>query len=117
MECRAADAAGGARMTTMTTATNTRFQQLIEKNKDARSSRRKLVNSLMLTITGLMTLLALIPLFWIIGYVIYKGGQYVNLDFFIHTPRPLGMAGGGVLNAIQGTLIIAGLATVIAVPP
>jgi len=50
-------------MTTMTTATNTRFQQLIEKNKDARSLRRKLVNSLMLTITGLMTLLALIPLF------------------------------------------------------
>ncbi len=105
-------------MTTMTTTTTTtRFQQLIEKNKDARSSRRKLVNSLMLSITGLMTLFALIPLFWIVGYVIYKGGQYINLDFFIHTPRPLGMAGGGVLNAIQGTLIIAGLGSVLAIPP
>lgn len=101
--------------TTMTTMT--RFQQLIEKNQAVRSSRRKVTNTVMLIITGLMTLLALIPLFWIIGYVIYKGGQYINLDFFIHTPRPLGMAGGGVLNAIQGTLIIAGLATVIAVPP
>jgi phosphate ABC transporter, permease protein PstA len=101
--------------TTMTTVT--RFQQLIEKNQAVHSSRRKVTNTVMLMITGLMTLLALIPLFWIIGYVVYKGGQYINLDFFIHTPRPLGMAGGGVLNAIQGTLIIAGLATVIAVPP
>jgi phosphate transport system permease protein len=101
--------------TTMTTLT--RFQQLIEKNQAVRSSRRKVTNTVMLIVTGLMTLLALIPLFWIIGYVVYKGGQYINLDFFIHTPRPLGMAGGGVLNAIQGTLIIAGLATVIAVPP
>ena len=103
-------------MTTVST-TSTRFQQLIEKNQAAVSSRRKTVNAIMLTITGLMTILALIPLFWIIGYVVYKGGQYINLDFFIHTPRPLGMAGGGVLNAIQGTLIIAGLAAVIAIPP
>ena len=104
-------------MTTMTTTTSTHFQQLIEKNQAVRASRRKVTNTIMLIVTGLMTLLALIPLFWIIGYVVYKGGQYINLDFFIHTPRPLGMAGGGVLNAIQGTLIIAGLATVIAVPP
>ena len=102
---------------TTTMSTMTRFQQLIEKNQAVRSSRRKVTNTVMLIITGLMTLLALVPLFWIIGYVVYKGGQYINLDFFIHTPRPLGMAGGGVLNAIQGTLIIAGLATVLAVPP
>ena len=102
---------------TTTTTTMTRFQQIIEKNQASRSSRRKVINTMMLSITGLMTILALIPLFWIIGYVIYKGGQYLNLDFFINTPRPLGMAGGGVLNAIQGTLIIAGLAAVISIPP
>ncbi len=71
----------------------------------------------MLAITGLFTLLALVPLFWIIGYVIYKGGQYINLDFFIHLPRPLGMAGGGVLNAIEGTLVLTILASIFAVPP
>jgi phosphate transport system permease protein len=103
-------------MTTVT-STSTHFQQLIEKNQANVSARRKIVNAIMLTVTGLMTLLALVPLFWIIGYVVYKGGQYINLDFFIHTPRPLGMAGGGVLNAIQGTLIIAGLAAFIAIPP
>ena len=102
---------------TTTTTTATRFQQIIEKNQATRSSRRKATNTIMLSVTGLMTILALIPLFWIIGYVIYKGGQYLNLDFFIHTPRPLGMAGGGVLNAIQGTLIIAGLAALISIPP
>lgn len=101
--------------TTISTST-TRFQQLIEKHQAVLASRRKAVNTLMLSVTGLMTVLALIPLFWIVGYVVYKGGQYLNLDFFIHTPRPLGMTGGGVLNAIQGTLIISGLAAVIAIP-
>jgi phosphate transport system permease protein len=79
--------------------------------------RRKLSNVAMLTITGLFSLLALVPLFWIVGFVIYKGGQYVNLDFFIHMPRPLGMTGGGVLNAIEGTLVLTVLATLFAIPP
>jgi phosphate transport system permease protein len=79
--------------------------------------RRKLSNIVMLAITGLFSLLALVPLFWIISYVIYKGGQYINLDFFIHLPRPLGMAGGGVLNAIEGTLVLTVLASLFAVPP
>lgn len=99
------------------TTTVSRFQQLIEKNQVAMSARRKVTNFVMLAITGLMTLLALIPLFWIIGYVIYKGGQYINLDFFIHTPRPLGMEGGGVLHAIEGTLIISALGSLMAIPP
>jgi len=95
----------------------TRFQQLIAKNQASLSSRRKNTNLIMLSLTGLMSLFALIPLFWIIGYVIYKGGQYINLDFFINSPRPLGMEGGGVLHAIQGTIIITILASLIAIPP
>ncbi len=95
----------------------TRFQQMIEKNKSVVSARRKIANTVMLSLTGLMTLLALIPLFWIIGYVIYKGGQYINVDFFTQTPRPLGMEGGGVLHAIEGTLVIATLASIFAIPP
>lgn len=79
--------------------------------------RRKITNGIMLAITGFFMLLALIPLFWIIGYVIFKGGQYINLDFFVHLPRPLGSEGGGVLNAIEGTLILTILATLFAVPP
>lgn len=79
--------------------------------------RRKLTNSIMLAITGIFMLLALIPLFWIIGYVIYKGGQYINQDFFTQLPRPLGITGGGVLNAIEGTIVLTILASLFAVPP
>ena len=96
---------------------STRFQILIEKNQAKLSARRKVTNAAMLALTGLMTLLALVPLFWIVGYVIYKGGQYINLDFFINLPRPLGMEGGGVRHAIEGTLVITALAAVFAVPP
>jgi len=96
---------------------STRFQILIEKNQAKLSARRKVTNAAMLALTGLMTLLALVPLFWIVGYVIYKGGQYINLDFFINLPRPLGMDGGGVRHAIEGTLVITALASVFAVPP
>lgn len=90
-------------------------RQLIQSKTGYR--RRKYSNVIMLVTTGLFTLVALIPLFWIIGYVIYKGGQYIHLDFFIHLPRPLGMTGGGVLNAIEGTLILTVLAGLFAVPP
>jgi phosphate transport system permease protein len=79
--------------------------------------RRKITNVIMLTVTGILTFLALIPLFWIVGYVIYKGGQYINLDFFTQMPRPMGMAGGGVLHAIEGTVILTILASIFAVPP
>lgn len=79
--------------------------------------RRKLTNSVMLIFTGLCTLAALAVLAWIIGYVVIKGIQALNLDFFIHLPRPLGFPGGGVLNAIEGTLILTILASVFAVIP
>lgn len=95
----------------------TRFQQLIEKKQAQLASRRKVTNALMLGLTGVMTLLALIPLFWIVGYVIYKGGQYLSVDFFTQMPRPLGMEGGGVRHAIEGTLVITLLAALFAIPP
>ncbi len=95
----------------------TRFKELIARNQAALSSRRKTVNALMLSLTMFTTVLALIPLFWIIGYVIYKGAPSLNLDFFIHLPRPIGMDGGGVLHAIEGTIVITLLASVFAIPP
>ncbi|MGD0708044.1 MAG: phosphate ABC transporter permease PstA [Anaerolineaceae bacterium] len=76
-------------------------------------SHRQRINAVMLSLTGLFCLLAIIPLFWIIGYVIYRGGQYINLDFFITLPTP---TGGGVLNAIEGTLILSLLAALFSIP-
>lgn len=79
--------------------------------------RRKIENAILLGLTGLLTLLALIPLFWIIGYVLYKGSAYINIALFTQMPRPMGMTGGGVLHAIEGTLILIVLATLFSVPP
>jgi phosphate transport system permease protein len=93
------------------------FAEIMNHHRLARSRKRKAANALMLSLTGLLTALALVPLFWIIGYVIIRGGKSINLDFFIHLPRPLGMAGGGVLSAIEGTLVVTLLAAVFAIPP
>jgi phosphate transport system permease protein len=86
-------------------------------NPHNRYKRRMLANKFMLGLAGLLTLIALVPLFWIIGYVILKGGQYINLNFFIKLPTPLGVAGGGVLHSIEGTLILTVLAGLFSVPP
>ena len=93
------------------------FAELIERNRVSHGRQRKVTNTLMLSLTGLLTALALVPLFWIIGYVAFRGEKYINLDFFIHLPRPLGMTGGGVLSAIEGTLVVTILAAVFAIPP
>jgi phosphate transport system permease protein len=93
------------------------FAELMQQNRISRGRNRKAANTLMLSLTGLVTALALVPLFWIIAYVVIRGGTNINLDFFIHLPRPLGMTGGGVLSAIEGTLVVTLLAAVFAIPP
>jgi phosphate transport system permease protein len=95
----------------------TRFKEMILQGHTARSRRRKVSNTVMLSFTGLLTIMALIPLFWIIGYVILRGGRSINLDFFTQLPKPLGMAGGGVRHAIEGTIVITILAALFAIPP
>jgi len=79
--------------------------------------RRQVVNRVMLSLTGVLTALALLPLFWIIGYVFIKGSQSLSLDFFTKLPTPLGIPGGGVLHAIEGTVVLTILAGLFAIPP
>ncbi len=93
------------------------FSELMNSNRLTRTRQRKATNAFMLALTGMVTVLALTPLFWIIGYVVIRGGKSINLDFFIHMPTPMGVAGGGVLSAIEGTLVVTLLAAVFAIPP
>ena len=93
------------------------FSDLMNRNRVSQARKRKTVNAVMLTLTGLVTALALVPLFWIIGYVVVRGGKSINLDFFIHMPTPLGVAGGGVRSAIEGTIVITILAALFSIPP
>ena len=60
--------------------------------------------------------LVVLPLVLILGYLIANGFSGLNLAFFTHMPKPVGEAGGGMANAIVGTLLVVGLAAVMALP-
>jgi phosphate transport system permease protein len=77
---------------------------------------RKLLSSAFVGFCALSVLIALVPLALILFFVITQGIRAVNLDFFTHMPRPVGEPGGGMANAIVGTLIVTGLASMMAVP-
>jgi phosphate transport system permease protein len=78
--------------------------------------RRKLKSDAMIAVTALATLLALVPLFLVLGYLLSKGASSVNLNFFIQTPKPVGEHGGGMANAIVGTFELVGMACLLGVP-
>ncbi len=78
--------------------------------------RRRLTDRLMLGIVILLTVLALLPLAFILIYVVIRALPALNLGFFTRTPEPLGIAGGGMLNAIVGTLLLVGMASLMAIP-
>ncbi|MDE3089780.1 MAG: phosphate ABC transporter permease PstA [Chloroflexota bacterium] len=79
-------------------------------------ARRRITNALMLTLTGVATLLAIVPLVWIIAYVALEGGRFLSLDFFTQLPTPVGVPGGGIANALVGSAIVVGMACLIAIP-
>jgi phosphate transport system permease protein len=81
-----------------------------------RTRFRKLMSSLFVVFCACAVIVALIPLAMILFFVISQGIRAVNLDFFTHMPEPVGEVGGGMANAIVGTLILTGLAGLMAVP-
>jgi phosphate transport system permease protein len=70
----------------------------------------------MLVLTAVFTLLAIIPLVWIVVYTIGQGLQYLNLDLLTKLPVGLGQLGGGVSHALQGTIVITVLASLFSIP-
>jgi phosphate transport system permease protein len=81
-----------------------------------RSRRRKLVGTLMEVIATAAAILAVVVLAIVVISVARKGLPAVNADFFTKNPVPFGQTGGGIKNAIVGTIIMSGMATLIAVP-
>jgi phosphate transport system permease protein len=77
---------------------------------------RKLVNAVMLTITGLCALAAVSVLVFILGYLVYYGWRDINWDFFTKLPKPVGEKGGGMANAIVGSGKILLLAAISGIP-
>jgi phosphate transport system permease protein len=77
---------------------------------------RKIIDKSMRTLSYIALIVALIPLFSILGEVILKGASSINVNFFTRPSPTVGEAGGGAANAIQGTLITIGLASSIGIP-
>jgi len=77
---------------------------------------RKTVSWLFVAFSGLSVLIALVPLAFILFFVVGRGIQALNLQFFLGTPKPVGEVGGGMSNAIVGTLMLVGLGSMFAIP-
>jgi phosphate transport system permease protein len=81
-----------------------------------RRQRRILVNRIILGLSGAAAMLGLIMLTWILSDVALRGMQAINWTFFTELPTPPGMVGGGLVNAIVGTLLMTVAATCMSVP-
>jgi phosphate transport system permease protein len=77
---------------------------------------RKTINAVMLTATGVCTLISISALFVILAYLVINGTKSLDWNFFTQLPKATGEAGGGMANAIVGSLEIVALASLIGIP-
>ena len=86
------------------------------QRESLRSQVRSVTDHVVTGLAVLATILVVTPLVVIFGYLVYKGASSLNLDFFIKVPVPEGESGGGMANAIVGSGVILGLASLIGIP-
>jgi phosphate transport system permease protein len=78
--------------------------------------QRNISNGIVTTLAIVATLVVLIPLVAILGYLLYKGFSSLNWAFFTKPPAPVGEQGGGMANAIVGSAMILALASAMGIP-
>lgn len=81
-----------------------------------RDTRRRVVSSVMFGLSIASVIAALVPVGMILFFVIAKGVGSLNLAFFTHMPKPVGEMGGGMANAIAGSLMMVSLGAIFAIP-
>ena len=81
-----------------------------------RNTRRRIVSTIAVTVCLLSVIIALVPLGFILFFVVTRGIGALNWDFFTQLPKPVGEQGGGMANAIVGTLMLSGLGAIFAIP-
>src|SRR5947209_1408061 len=80
------------------------------------AGRRKITSAIAEALCAAAVLIALLPLTMILFYVVKQGFTSLNWAFFTQMPKPVGEVGGGMANAIVGTLVLIAIAAVLAVP-
>jgi phosphate transport system permease protein len=78
--------------------------------------RRKTISTVMVALCAAAVILALVPLAAILFYIVQKGFTSLNWNFFTKLPKPVGEVGGGMANAIVGSLELIVLGSLLAVP-
>ena len=78
--------------------------------------RRNLGNRLMTALAALFSTIAVLPLVLVLGYVLLKGASKISISLFTELPPPPGLEGGGIGNAIIGTLVVTFIAALFAIP-
>jgi phosphate transport system permease protein len=84
--------------------------------RTAYNARRRASNIAIIVFSLLATAFAVAVLLFLLLYVLRQGLPYINIDLFTQIPAPNGEPGGGVGNAIQGSLILVGLASLFGIP-
>jgi phosphate transport system permease protein len=79
-------------------------------------ARRRGFSIIMVTLTCIAAALAVVPLVVILAYLVKQGAGALSVNFFTHMPKPVGEPGGGMANAILGTLMLIGIASVVGLP-
>lgn len=77
---------------------------------------RQAKSAVMLGMTYAAAAIATLPLLFIIFHLLKQGATYIRPSFFTEMPRPVGEAGGGMANAIVGTVILISIASVVGLP-
>ncbi|MCC6931350.1 MAG: phosphate ABC transporter permease PstA [Gemmatimonadaceae bacterium] len=77
---------------------------------------RRATNAVMLGVMNVAALVAVLPLVFILWHLAREGASSLSADFFTRMPKPVGEAGGGMANAIAGTLVLLGIASLIGLP-
>ena len=88
----------------------------LSQSFDFLNFRRKAVNAVMLSLTGLCALIAVGILLYILGYLFIHGATDLSWSFFTKLPTPVGEAGGGMANAIVGSGKLLLIAMLIGIP-
>ena len=78
--------------------------------------RRNRLNQLFTGIAGLFAVIAVLPLLLVLFHVLVQGGRLISVGMFSELPPPPGLDGGGIGNAILGTLLVTLIASLIAIP-
>ena len=98
---------------------NSNNPSLITRNEQLNykpNIKRNLGNRLMTGLAALFSIVAVLPLVLVLGYILLKGASKISISLFTELPPPPGLEGGGIGNAIVGTLVVTFIAALFAIP-